>query len=328
MTTALSGWLGAEPASYARKILKECGLIEPPFCERTIAEFLKIDIHEISRDDIEEFRQLSPEFPSIETFITESCTFMQTDGEGNRIIFTPAEVSAARKRMNILHECGHVVVPWHDQYCYLCKNKDMDPGVRKQIEREAFICASEFLMPRLHFIEDALGLGIMGVSAIEILSKRYHASLEAAANWFAYTHPGICSVLLVEPTNPANPEIIEQQIFPADQKLLRVGAPYSVYNSEEPEGVPLKVKYAIRSRRFPDYIRPNTAIAEGSPIHKAWIKKQTMRGEIPATTFGFLHKAPYQFECLPLGFRDKMLVLLWEEDRQKRLIYEGKELIA
>ncbi len=328
MTAVFTDWLGSEPAAYAQKIIKACGLNEPPFCERQIADFLKIDIYEISPADIEGYRLFNPDFPSVESFINESCTFMGTGEEGGRVIYTPEIVSAARKRMNILHECGHAVLPWHDQYCYLCKDKDMDPGIRKQIEREAFLCASEFIMPRVYFVQDVLSLQSMSFAAIKILSKRYHASLEATANWFTYTHPGICSVLMIEPTNIDEPDCEEIEVIPAHQENLKVGAPAMFFKKLEPEGDPLKVKYAMRSRRFPEYIRSNTGIAKGSPIHQAWLHGKASRGEIPASTFGFLGKAPLQFECLSLGYRSRMLVLLWEEDRQNRLIYAGKELIA
>jgi hypothetical protein len=327
MTVLFKDWQGSAPAIYAQKVIKECGLTEPPFCEREIAEFLNIQIIEISPADIEEYKIINPKFPSIETFLEESGTFMETDGEGNRIIFTPKSASPVRKRMNIFHECGHAILPWHVEHCYLCKDKEMDPSVRKQMERQAFLCAGEFLMPRAYFLQDLLSLQAMSISTIQILSKRYHVSLEATANWFTYIHPGICSVLMVEHTNP-DPDSVEHEVIPEHQEHLKIGIPAKVYKSEEPDGVPLKIKYAMRSRRFPDPIRSNTGIAKESPLYKAWLKKEIVRGEIPATTFGLLDKAPLKFECLPLGYHDRMMVLLWEEDRQNRLIYAGKELIA
>ncbi len=303
-------------------------MLEPPFCEREIAEYLRIDICEVSPDDIAEYHQLNPESVSVESFIDESCTFMETKDDGSKIIYTPSSVSPARKRMNIFHECGHASVPWHSEFCYICKNKDIDPGVRKKIEQEAFKCASEFMMPRAHFIGDVLSLQSMSIASIKILSKRYHASLEATANWFAHTHPGICSVVFIEPTEPDNPEYTEHVVIPDNQEHLKIGVPRMVYRTDEPEGVPLKVKYAIRSRRFPDFIRPKTGIDKSSILYDAWFKKKAIQGEIPATVFGFLEKPPYQFECLPLGYRDKMMVLLWEKDPQNRLIYSGKELVV
>jgi hypothetical protein len=328
MTAALKEWLGPEPATYAQKVIKACGLLEPPFCERQIAEFLKIDIFECSVTNLEAFAALNLDIPSPEKLAQEAGTFLMMGPDGNKIIFTPAEAPITRKRMNIFHECGHAILPWHTGLCYLCKDKDLDPGVRKQIEREAFLCASEFLMPRAYFIQDVLNLQSMSVASIQLLSKRYHASLEATANWYAHIHPGICSVLMVEPTNLLEPEYSEIEVIPEHQERLKVGAPPNFYKREEPEGVPLKVKYSMRSRRFPEYIRSNTGIAKDSPLYQAWRKKAVVRGEIPAVTFGFLNKAPLQFECLPLGYHDRMLVLLWEEDRQNRLIYAGKELVV
>jgi Zn-dependent peptidase ImmA (M78 family) len=90
------------------------------------------------------------------------------------------------KRLAIFHEWAHAIVPWHEQFDYPCRDMDMDPTVRRLIERQAYRCGSEFLFPREMFVQDSLSLEI-GVAAIEQLRHRYAASMEATAIWYAHS---------------------------------------------------------------------------------------------------------------------------------------------
>src|SRR5262245_42503255 len=63
---------------------------------------------------------------------------------------------------------------------HLRPGQDLDPAVHRRIEQQAYRCGSEFLFPREMFVQDTLSLET-GISAIERLSHRYVASLEATA---------------------------------------------------------------------------------------------------------------------------------------------------
>ena len=48
-------FLGSSPSIYAEKVLKGCGLKEPPICEETVADYLGLEVKEIPRQHIKEF---------------------------------------------------------------------------------------------------------------------------------------------------------------------------------------------------------------------------------------------------------------------------------
>ena len=315
MVALWENWQGSSPLVYAQNTIKACGLKEPPFCENTIADFLDLTIYDISSEDFLAFKQNFPQHNQIDRIVKDASTFLVRKPNGEKIIFTPENVSSGRRRTNIFHEFGHDIIPWHDQYCYICGDVDLDPTVHKQLEQEAFHCGSEFLMPRSYFVDDLIGLGI-GISSIQLLSKRYLASLEATAVHYAKTHPGICAVLMIEPVNQQEPLISFHRHFNPEQKLLPVGRPYASIVRREPDGNPLRVKYAVRSRRFVDYIPFGQSIADDNLLYKCWETKTTQVGEIKATCFGFIDKPDYRVECIPLGYQNRVLALLWESDEQ------------
>jgi hypothetical protein len=193
---------------------------------------------------------------------------------------------------------------------------DMDPTVRRLIERQAYRCGSEFLFPREMFVQDSLSLEI-NVAAIKQLRHRYGASMQATAIWYAHSYPGLCSVLVVRPVCSLKSRMIATECSGSEPVIL----PRELRTRSLP--YPLIVKYSVKSRRFPQYILPGTGIAEGSLIYEAWATGKRLRGEIPASIFGSYANQAYHAEYVPLGNKGwNVLVLLWLRDRQLTLGFQ------
>lgn len=81
-----------------------------------------------------------------------------------------------RQRFTVLHEGGHTFMPdfQRGKPQYRCK------GARTRVEQLCDIAAAEMLLPAAHFRDDLSSAGF-GLGAVEELSARYEASIQATA---------------------------------------------------------------------------------------------------------------------------------------------------
>jgi len=82
---------------------------------------------------------------------------------------------------------------------------------------------------------------------------------------------------------------------------------------------PLEVKYAIRSHRFPKWIRSGVGIPETSLINQCYQADVRMSGEVPAGDLGSRSPFSYTAECLPFGVNGSrsVMVILTLPDKQQ-----------
>jgi hypothetical protein len=321
MTYPWDQCIGNHPALYAQRVLKECQLKAPPICEKTIASHLELDIEEISQPIIDSFLATLQSQDEKDEFLENiqiACAWLERKRNGRSRIRVYGDTLPERKRLGITHECSHEVLPWHRGLSYLCKERDVNPPVRKRIEQQAFGCGAEFLMPRQMFVDDAMSLET-GISAIDQLRFRYVVSMEATAIWYAFTHPGLCGFAMVEPAANQKRKANVQDDTSAEQILLPFELPPGRIIVDHAVQYPLKVKYFVKSHRFPNYILPGTGIDEGNLVYDAWATNTRLRGEIPVSVFGLPGKWAYNAECLPLGGGERIFVLLWLPDHQFKL---------
>ena len=237
----------------------------------------------------------------------------------NRLIFVKKDMPWTRKRFSIFHELGHAVIPWHSQVTYSCSEKDLDLKCNKIIEKQAFDCGAEFMMPGNLFITDINSLPI-GIEAIKKIANRYEASLEATAIRYVKLNQHICAIVVLEEKKYQKNAITYSRNVPEYQPTLYPGITFNVPHKEETkesESMLLKVKYFVKSYRFPKYIRSDIELGWGNPITKAWIEEEHVLTEIPASLFGSSSKINYMAECFPLGKTGKIMVFLWIPDRQQ-----------
>jgi IrrE N-terminal-like domain len=318
MTMRWEGYLGNDPALYARKVLRECGCKAPPISELTVMDYLGLELKEITRELIHSGVGDSPTTPELLSYFRTEGAWLQRNHGGRKVICVYRHAPLGRKRVSIFHECGHAIIPWHAGVNYLCKDKNLDPPLTSRLEREAFLCGSEFLLPREMFVPDTLSLKI-GMAAIEQLRDRYRASLEATAVWYAQTYPGRCALAMVKPAgNRKTRALTEDDHLPAQFPFPFEFPSISVPAKDESRDL-LKVKYFVKSRRFTDYIRPGRGIREGNPLFEVAIAGKPFKGEIWGSIFETSPKRAYHVECIPRG--EMALILIWLPDPQLRFDY-------
>jgi len=101
-----------------------------------------------------------------------------------------------RRRFTILHEGGHTFMPdfKRGETQYRCK------GSRSRVEHLCDIAAAEMLLPARHFRRDLVDAGF-GMGAVEELSERYEASLQATALRAVDLAPSPVMLLVLERTH-------------------------------------------------------------------------------------------------------------------------------
>ncbi len=311
MNLSLDNFYGKHPHMYAQKILKECGFERPPICEQIVTGHLGLDIREITFEHIENFA--GDRFLEMHEHLETACSWLQREPNGQSHIYVRSTLFYPRKRMSIFHECGHAILPWHKELNYICGDKDIDPQVHNQLEREAYECAAEFLMPREMFLREASGLNI-GIDIIQYISEIFISSLEATAIRYVSLHPGMCALLMAESTEVYKKGDAEQKSAEVHQTSL----PFMTKNQSttHDELNPLRVKYFAKSLRFPKYVRPGTPIYKDNLIFESGLFGEYLRGQIHASALGSSANVTYNAECRPVRSNTMVMTLLWLPDPQ------------
>lgn len=312
MNKPFDTYLGRNPALYGRDIVKALDIKHPPVDENQIADFLGYEIKEIGSEE-------TSKWPGIWKLF--HIAFAHLFKRENLILLN-REVTPVRRRLGAFHEFGHDLLPWHTSLDFACSDTAITPIFHQFIEKEAFACGSEIMMPGDLFIPDILSLPL-SISAIKALASRYDASLEATAIRYARINPSICSLVIAEPAENQKSQYIDHFHSSPGQLIFPFKIPSTQVRLEDEKKYPLKVKYSVKSHRFPKFIRPGTGIEEGNPIFEAWDSGRPVQAEIPASVFGSSAKWLYNAECLPLGKSGMVLVLLWLPDHQAKLDFEN-----
>ncbi len=267
------------PTSYAQKILQECDLKEPPIDEKVILNHLGIDLNEFTREQIRAFERNNPESHELSPALSTACAWLQREPDGRSCIWVNRNMAEERTRLSIFHECGHAILPWHQDIDF--SDLETDSQVQKIIEQEAFDCAFEFLMPKEIFLKDALALPIQ-MDSIEKLGKRYIASKEATAIRYAKLHQDKCAVLIME-------------------------------DSSEP-GLCFKVRNFVTSARFPSVFSAGDGIKKQGSFFDAWMAGEDFEGILSSSEFQLkkrlLKPMNFDAECISLATPSDLLVLI------------------
>jgi len=312
MSTSCDAYLGKNPARYGRDIVRGLGIKQPPIDENLVADFLGYEIKAVGVEE-------TLERPGLHKILQIACAHLF---KKLNLIIVNRDMRRGRKRMSIFHEFGHDCIPWHRGFDFACSESAIEPVFHHLIEKEAFACGSEIMMPSHLFIPDVFSLPL-GIDAIKELTSRYDASLEATAIRYAHTNPNICAIVMIEPAENQRPKAIVQDHTPPGQLLLPIRVPLRPLAVEDDKRDLLKVKYFVRSHRFPKYIAPGTGIEEDNPVFEAWATGRPVQEQIPASVFGSSAKWSYNAECVPLGQSGMVLVLLWLPDRHLKLDFKN-----
>jgi hypothetical protein len=317
MTFKPETYLGNNPVVYARAVLEGCNITEPPVDQETITDFLNLEILEVTDDEINEYEFQTGGSNFMLQHLKVSCAGLQQNLNGGRSkLLLLANQIITRKRLSVFHECGHALLPWHKDTNYFCLENDIKLTGIKLKEAEAYKCGAEILMPYKMLVPDILDL-VPSIQSIKKLKSRYIASFEATAIRYAYTHPGICAIVMVEPSSEKYPKI--QGKSNPDQLILTPRSFTKYYDFHKK--FPLSVKYSVTSHRFPFFIKPGIGINDDNPIFGTWLSDEPYQGELPISLFGQKGKRYLNAECIPFGNTGMVLVLLWLPSYQMYLDY-------
>lgn len=301
---------GEKPVPYARNVVKglinSLGIREPPINEYEVADFLGYDIKIVTKDEAEDWRGM---WKIMET----ACAHLFKE---ENIILVRGDMNPQRTRLSVFHEVGHDLLPWHTGYNFACSEKAILPVAHPKIEKEAFLCGTQIMMPIEMLVPYILDLPT-GISAISDIRGEFDVSMEAMAINYSFVHPGICGMALIEPAKHLKIKRIEDIATWQN----------SIQDFEDKQNY-LRVKYFVKSRRFPHFIKPNTKFYEDSPIYSAYVNNFPLRTELPLTVFGLTEKQRYFCDSVMLGKTGKMVLLLWAPDRQGKLDYETGDIFT
>ena len=279
--------LSLRPRHYGKHILAKFGLSGPPIDEKIIAANLGLKIRVI---DGNEGNQEDDSRNFIKKVLKDACAWLRKDPEGESTIYLYKDTGYFRSRLSIAHEIGHYLIPWHKDHDYFCKARDISCGNRK-LEKEAYECGCEILMPLELFMQDALSLNTSYQSIVE-LSRHYQVSKEATAIRYVTNHPGVCSFSVI------------------------------IYQGDKDTEYPLKIKYFARSRRFSGYVRSGTRIEADNPLYTMWRMGKHIRDEI---LFGSFFPSSrinrYEYDFIPFKDSGVAYLFMWLADNQIKFYF-------
>ncbi len=248
---------------YAKRVLKDLDLRDPPIPYGPILEYFGIDLHWINP-------QMELEFVRRTGSRIETPAFLCSQNDSTKVFVRESDINE-RRRLSIFHECGHFDIPWHEGHDYLCDCPEINSEQHNKIEREAFEYAGKIIFPESVFYEDIRSMST-NMETIEIISVRYMASFSATANTYIKVNPRQCAILYLM-MNPLSDET----------------------------GFPFKVKYSVKSKHFHRYWSPGAEIRYHDLIANCFEYRHNIVGEIPASIFGSSKSLYYEVELRPYG---------------------------
>jgi hypothetical protein len=286
-----------------------------PVDENEVADFLGYEIKEIMAEEI-------TEWPGIRRLFQVACAHLFKQ---ENLILINREMARVRKRTCAFHECGHDIIPWHIGLNFACSESAIEPLLHRSIEREAFLCGAEIMMPHHLFIPDMLSVPL-GLNAIDALAHRYETSFESTAIQYTKVSRALCAVVVVEPSEAHVPNVQPSDHKAQAQLTLPLNIPHMPMSFFDVRQYPLRVKYCAKSPRFPQYILPGRGIRDGNPIFEAWEAGMALQTEIPAALFDPSAIEIYNAEIRPLS-SGQIIAFLWLPDQQYALGFNEKAIL-
>lgn len=122
-----------------------------------------------------------------------------------RIILIDEYLHYAKKPFGQAHELGHDSIPEHKEILYVCSEFDLNQSVRKEMEFEANIFASELLFPSplMETIHSNFPLSMQTILYLKNLSE---GSIHSTAIKYVETSDKICCLLVLEKSTNSNGE--------------------------------------------------------------------------------------------------------------------------
>lgn len=302
------------PGYYAWNLLREVGIMSPPVPVEPLAEHLHLKVRHFCASQHfdppceEDDEDPPPPYPPAGAPLFDDRPYWRQDiaAKGStrrlargvdgvlhresRTLLLDAEKPVTRQRVTFGHECGHEIMPGHQELSYVEHGCLVDPSRINRYEREATTFGVHLLMPPAWFFEDAHSVSL-GLNAVDLLAHHYWTSLEATAIQYVRLNLHPCALVMAEP------------------------------NPEFPKGTwdfPLLVRYSVHNHAFQDFIKQGTPLPHGTPLALASISQVPTADRISGWALGLRVERRYLVECWPWGKEGDVMALVWQ-------IPEGKQ---
>jgi len=114
-----------------------------------------------------------------------------------QLVLIDTDLHYAKKPFGQGHELGHNTIPEHKEILYVCSEHDLHIKVRKEMEFEANIFASEILYPT-PLIESIHKNYPLSMATILLLKERSGGSIHSSAIKYVETSQKVCCLLILE----------------------------------------------------------------------------------------------------------------------------------
>jgi len=273
--------MAAPEFALAEDLLEKAGIqdVEPPTPLEAVLEYLAGRRLEL--------RYYSPGRAPAAIKSTASGIDEALVSDGQRsFLFVNQERPQTRLRFSVFHGIGHFWLPGHRRLNYLERGCVMHPLATRPYERQAHRFAAAVNMPPKRFRHDMSRLPF-GLRAVEYLAQRYIASLESAAIHYVTLADIPCAVVWLQPD-------------------------YDDDGFRQPNS-PLKVRYQIRSRSFPFFIRPGTRIPLNDNLFWLCSEEESLaQGGIEGNNLGLKPEVELWVDCVPQGNIGAVLALVFQ----------------
>lgn len=114
-----------------------------------------------------------------------------------KVVLIDRTLHSAKKPFGQAHELGHHYIPEHKAILYECSENDLHPQVRKEMEFEANVFASEFLFPD-PLMDNIYKNYPLSMETILALSKYSNASIHSSAIGYVSHCDQPCCLLVLD----------------------------------------------------------------------------------------------------------------------------------
>lgn len=202
---------------YAKMLLKDLGLKNPPISPKKVAEMLEIPVWE---------REAADRYDGY--LIRYNDTF--------GIVVNKSISYEPRKNFTIAHEIGHAQIPHHQGNEYQCLKEDIGFSSTKKQEQEANEFAAELLMPG-DFILDKAEREEISLELIKSISDACQTSLTSSALRYINFCPELAGVAVSKNREIdyffPSPSMKKKNIFlPKGTTLEKTSVAYSLFDND------------------------------------------------------------------------------------------------
>jgi Zn-dependent peptidase ImmA (M78 family) len=180
-----------EIEKITNRLLKDTGLISPPFRINPLLEHLKLDRDYYSLDDPSFLRKVQHKIQvGAKKFlaIPKKIKLVALWFPDKKSILIDSSLHSLKIPWASFHELGHSIIPWHQEYFMGDTAQTLEPSFQELLEEEANFAASNLMFGGDLFTQEALDTSPEWKS-IQNLKKRYETTFPVLLHrYIQFTH--------------------------------------------------------------------------------------------------------------------------------------------